>query len=144
MALVRPVCIAVALMLAAPAVHAQATAQTPAAAPATPGADTPYQPSAPLNTMPRWSEFPGAPEGVPTTAEIRLRVNAQLAKRQQLNAETAALVWDKQEPDAIAAEAKGLIDPAYLQPVEPIMTAQQAEAFAASLRAKAAPPPIAQ
>lgn len=142
MALFRPVCIAAALMIAAPLAQAQTPAATPASV-AT-DADTPYQPSAPLNTMPRWSEFPGAPEGVPTPAEIKLRVNAQLAKRQQLNTEVAALVWDKQQPDVIAAQARALIDPAYLTPVDPIMTREQAEAYAAGLRAKAAPPPIAQ
>ena len=142
MALFRSVCIAAVLMLAAPVAYAQSQAQGAPAASL--DVDAPYQPSAPLNTMPRWSEFPGAPEGVPTPAEIKLRVNAQLAKRQQLNAEVAALVWDKQEPDAIAARAKSEIDPAYLQPVDPIMTRDQAEAYAASLRAKAAPPPIAQ
>jgi len=150
MALLRPVCIAAALMIAAPVVaqtaQAQDAAQTPAAtpAPAASDTDTPYQPSAPLNTMPRWAEFPAPPEGVPTPQEIKLRVNAQLARRQQLDSEVAALVWDKQEPDVIAAQAKALIDPAYLKPVEPIMTSQEAEAFAAALRAKAAPPPIAQ
>jgi hypothetical protein len=144
MALLRPVCIAAVLMLAAPVAHAQSTAAAQAAAPATSDADTRYQPSAPLNTMPRWSEFPAPPEGVPTPQEIKLRVNAQLARRQQLDSEVAALVWDKQEPDVIAAQAKALIDPAYLTPVDPIMTREQAEAYAASLRAKAAPPPIAQ
>jgi hypothetical protein len=130
-------------MLAAPVAHAQSTAAAQAV-PATSNTDTPYQPSAPLNTMPRWAEFPAPPEGVPTPQEIKLRVNAQLARRQQLDSEVAALVWDKQEPDAIAAQAKAQIDPAYLTPVEPIMTREQAEAYAASLRAKAAPPPIAQ
>lgn len=136
MASFRPVCILAVLLFAAP--MAQAQSQTAA------DETTPFQLSAPLNTKPRWAEFPAPPEGVPTPAEIKLRVNAQLAKRRQLNAETAALVWDKQEPDAIAAEAKGHLDPAYLQPVDPIMTPQQIDAFAAALRAKAAPPPIAQ
>ncbi len=143
MALFRPVCIAAALVFAASsagtAAHAQTETQPVAAV-----VDAPYQPSAPLNTMPHWAEFPGAPEGVPTPAEIRLRVNAQLARRQQLNDAVANLVWDPQEPDAIAAEAKGHLDPAYLAPVDPVLTPQQVDAFAASLRAKAAPPPVAQ
>lgn len=135
MTLFRPACIAAILLFAAPAAHAQSPAVDAA---------KPAQPSAPLNTMPRWSEFPGAPEAVPTPAEIRLRVNAQLAKRQELDTAVSALVWDRQEPDAIAAEAKGHLDPAYLQPIDPVMTPQQIDAFAASLRAKAAPPPVAQ
>ena len=137
MAWFRPVCIAAAMVIAAPVAQAQD---------AGPAADSaaPSQPSAPLDTMPRWSEFPGVPDAVPTPAEIRLRVNAQLAKRQELDKSVAALVWDKQEPEAIAAEAKGHIDPAYLQPIDPVMTPQQIDAFAASLRAKAAPPPVAQ
>lgn len=133
MALFRPVCIATIVLFAAPVAQAQ-----------TADASASPQPSASLNTMPRWSEFPAAPEAVPTPAEIRLRVNAQLAKRQELKTAVAALVWDKHEPNAIAAEAKSHIDPAYLQPVDPVMTPQQIDAFAASLRAKAAPPPVAQ
>ena len=143
MALFRPVCIAAALMFAGTFLQAAAQAQTETQ-PATVAVDAPYQPSAPLNTMPRWAEFPGAPEGVPTPAEIRLRVNAQLARRQQLNDAVSNLVWDRQEPDAIAAEAKGHIDPAYLNPVDGVLTPQQVDAFAASLRAKASPPPVAQ
>jgi len=135
MALFRPVCIAAVLVFAAPVAQAQSQDGDAAA---------PVRPSAPLNTMPRWSEFPGAPEAVPTPAEIRLRVNAQLAKRQELDTAVAGLVWDKQEPEAIAAEAKGHIDPAYLQPIDPVMTPQQIDAFAAALRARAAPPPVAQ
>ncbi|WP_443747600.1 hypothetical protein [Asticcacaulis solisilvae] len=145
MASLRPVSIAVLLAFAALPARAQmADVKTADVKTADVQASDTPAPSAPLDTMPRWAEFPGPPEAVPTPAEIRLRVNAQLAKRQELDTAVAALVWDKHEPDAIAAEARGHLDPAYLQPVDAPMTPQQIDAFAASLRAKATPPPVAQ
>ncbi len=114
-------------------VAVQASAQT--AAP-----ETPPVPS----TAPHWSEFPAAPENVPTVADIRMKVDAQLQKQRQLQSELAALNWDPQEPDKIYAEATSHIVPAMLTSVDPAMTPAQVDAYAANLRAKAAPPPIAQ
>ena len=108
------------------------------------GSNTPETPSTVPTTAPRWSEFPAPPENVPTAADIRMKVNAELVKQKQLQAELATLVWDPQEPDKIYADAVSHIDPAHLAPVDTAMTPAQADAYAQALRTKAAPPPIAQ
>ncbi len=96
-----------------------------------------------LGTMPKWAEFPVVPTDVPTAADIKARVNAEQAVQKQLNAEVAALVWDRQEPDQIRADLSGRIDLKHAGAVDEAMTPAQMEALAAALRAKAAPPPIA-
>jgi hypothetical protein len=96
-----------------------------------------------LDTMPRWSEFPAPPQDVPTAADIKRRVEAEKAKQRQLESEVAALVWDKQEPERIAGEARQAIASEMPAPVDDILSPQQLEAFVAKLRAEAAPPPVA-
>lgn len=110
-------------------VFAQNTAATP-------------DPSRGLDTMPRWSEFPAPPADVPTPAEIKRRVEAEKAKQRQLNVEVAALVWDKQEPEVIAGEARQEIANTLPPPADEILPPEQLEAFAAKLRAQAVPPPV--
>jgi len=100
-------------------------------------------PSRGLDTMPRWSEFPAPPTDVPTAAEIKRRVDAEKAKQRQLNAEVAALVWDKQEPEAIASAARQEIASTLPPPVDEILTPEQLQAFVTKLRAQAVPPPVA-
>lgn len=96
-----------------------------------------------LDTMPRWSEFPAPPQDVPTAADIKRRVEAEKAKQRQLETEVAALVWDKQEPERIAGEARQAIASDMPAPVDDILSPQQLEAFVAKLRAEATPPPVA-
>jgi len=97
----------------------------------------------PLDTMPRWAEFPVLPTDVPTAADIKARVNVELARQKQLDAEVAALVWDRQEPDQIRDSLLSRIDEKRASPVDQALTSEQLEALAAALRARAAPPPIA-
>ena len=96
-----------------------------------------------LDTMPRWSEFPAPPQDVPTAADIKRRVEAEKAKQRQLETEVAALVWDKQEPEAIAGAARQEIASSLPAPVDEILTPEELQAFVAKLRAQAVPPPVA-
>jgi hypothetical protein len=100
-------------------------------------------PSPSLNSMPRWSEFPVAPTDVPKAADIKQRVDTQLALREQLRAQFYALPWDTFQPDAMAAAVHAQIDQAMLMPVDTPLTPDQLESLGAALRAKAAPPPVA-
>ncbi len=100
-------------------------------------------PSRPLNTLPHWSEFPVAPTDVPTASEIKQRVAGQLVLKQALNMQFNSLSWDAYTPDALATEARNQIDPVKMNPVETPLTASQMESLGAQLRAKAAPPPLA-
>jgi hypothetical protein len=93
--------------------------------------------------MPRWSEFPAPPQDVPTAADIKRRVEAEKAKQRQLSTEVAALVWDKQEPDLIAGQAREAIASTLPAPVDDILSPEQLQAFVAKLRAEAVPPPVA-
>lgn len=95
-----------------------------------------------LNTMPKWSEFPVIPDDVPTAADIKKRVESLKTVQRSLNAEVDAMVWDPQEPEKIAAEGRQEIASTLPPPVDEVMTPEQLEAFAAGLRAKAAPPPL--
>jgi len=112
---------------------AQTTAD-PAAPPPTPQAD--------INTMPKWSEFPVPPTNITTPAEFQADVTETQAKRQQLQTETSALVWDDTVPEPFAADARGRIDPAHTAPIEAETTPAQIDAMAAELRKRAAPPPV--
>lgn len=96
-----------------------------------------------LNTMPRWSEFPAPPQNVPTAAEIKRRVEAEKAKQRQLNAQVSALVWDKQEPENIAGQARDDIASHLPPTVDDILTPEQLSTFVERLRTQAAPPPVA-
>jgi hypothetical protein len=118
--------------LGAGAAWAQGEMQVPAA-----------PPSPSLSTMPHWSEFPVPPTDVPTAADIKERVDAQIVARDLLRAQFRALPWDAFEPEALAAAIHAQINPAMLTPVDAPMTAEQLESMGAALRAKAAPPPIA-
>jgi hypothetical protein len=110
------------------------TVSDPAAPPPPPQAD--------INTMPKWSEFPVPPTNITTPAEFRADVAETQAKRQQLQAETRALVWDNTVPETFAADARGRIDPALTAPIDAQVTPAQIDAQAAELRKRAAPPPV--
>ncbi len=97
-----------------------------------------------LETLPRWSEFPAPPENVPSAADIRLKVNTMAGKGRQLRANASTIVWDNYAPDQLAAQFNKLVESRYLVTVDPELTPAQLDAFAASLRAKAVPPPVAQ
>jgi hypothetical protein len=100
-------------------------------------------PTRPLNTLPHWSEFPVAPTDVPKAAEIKQRVENQMALKQALNAQFNSLTWDVYAPDALATAARSQVDPAKMGPVEVPLTTSQMESLWTALRAKAAPPPVA-
>lgn len=106
-------------------------------------APVPPQPSPSLNTMPHWSEFPVVPTDVPSALDIKARVEGQVAFRDQLRTQYSALKWDAFQPDVMAAAIQANIDPTKLVPVDPALNSQQLDSLGAALRAKAAPPPLA-
>ncbi len=129
-----PVSVALLIMMSCPT-HLLAQTAADQAAP------TP-QPQADINTMPKWSEFPVPPTNITTPAEFQADVTQTLQKRQQLQSETSALVWDDTVPETFAEDARGRLDPAHLAPIDAQVTPAQIDAQAAELRKRAAPPPI--
>ena len=92
---------------------------------------------------PRWSEFPAAPQGVPTEGEFAMRVVATEKAKAILEAQARDLVWTLDNTEGWATQARGFVDPALAQPAPPDARAQT-EAWAAEMRAKATPPPVAK
>ncbi len=95
-----------------------------------------------LSTIPRWSEFPAAPTNVPTPQVFSTRVKAATASQVQLSREMAAITWDSDigEPYANASRARLKADK--MKPIDPALTVDQINAFAASVRQRAVPPPV--
>jgi hypothetical protein len=93
---------------------------------------------------PRWSEFPQAPKNVPPLSAFAERVQKEEADKAALEAVGASIVWERFQPDTIAATANAQLDPNKFKPIDPEMTPDQTEALAQSLRAQDTPPPVAQ
>lgn len=93
--------------------------------------------------IPKWSDFPAPPTGIPTVAEFAQRVKTQTTASEKLAVEVRALVWDKEQPEPYAAAAIARIEAKYLKPVDSIMTAEQIERLAEDLRRRAVAPPMA-
>ncbi len=94
-------------------------------------------------TMPKWSEFPVPPKDVPTPADIAVEVKTQNDKARGLTNEVAALNWDPEDAETVRKETVARLDPDMMKPLDQPMSATAIEAFAADLRRKAVPPPVA-
>ena len=127
---------------AASAVPQPATTQTVTVVEPDMGALTPPKP--PTAGKPRWSEFPQAPKNVPPLSAFAERVHKEEADKAALEAIGASIVWERFQPDTIAATANAQLDPSKFKPIDPEMTPDQTEALAQSLRAQDTPPPVAQ
>lgn len=137
----------VAQTASTPAASQAAPVQAPTTQDATvvePNTDALKPPGRPVMTMPKWSEFPKAPKNVPTIPDFAGRVHKEEGDSAQLDAIGRAIVWEKFQPAAIAADANARIDPAKITPIDPELTPAQTEALAQSLRTQATPPPLIQ
>lgn len=92
---------------------------------------------------PRWSEFPAAPRDVPTEGEFAMRVVATEEAKAILEAQARDLVWTLDDTEGWAAQARSHVEASYAQPA-PADARAQTEAWAAEMRAKATPPPVAK
>lgn len=99
-------------------------------------------PATPVNTMPRWSEFPTPPKTATPLSEFAARVRTLNQAGAQLTYEKSQIHWPTITPEDLHAQILAKIDPARMAPIDPPMTPQQIEAFAAKQRARAAPPPV--
>jgi hypothetical protein len=89
---------------------------------------------------PRWSQFPAAPQNVPTPGDIAVRVNDTQAAQAQLLASAAQIQWTLTgDTEAFAAQARAEIDPTKAAPVS--ANAQQTEEFLRAMKNIATPPP---
>lgn len=92
---------------------------------------------------PRWSEFPAAPTDVPAPAEFAMRVADAEEAQAILEAQARDLVWTLEDSEGWATSTRAQVDASLAQPAPPDARAQ-AEAWAAEMRAKATPPPVAK
>lgn len=95
-------------------------------------------------TYPRWSQFPAAPQNVPTDTDIRNQVLGLEAAELQLNREVSAIDWTLDESDGApwASRTLNRIDPRLSRPADP-QAVQEALAWAERMRERSvAPPPI--
>ncbi|MBX7247795.1 MAG: hypothetical protein K1X35_01960 [Caulobacteraceae bacterium] len=93
--------------------------------------------------FPRWSEFPAAPQNVPTAEDFRMRVVETEEAQRILAAQAAQLQWELENTEAWAQASRSLVDADLAQPA-PADAARQTEAWAAAARAQAVPPPVAK
>jgi len=89
---------------------------------------------------PRWEDFPKAPAGLPTPFEVATQVNTLEATGGALTGEVSRIDWQSQDPTEFEREVAARVA---ATPVSPATekTAEEVEAFAQSLRDRAAAPP---
>jgi outer membrane murein-binding lipoprotein Lpp len=93
-----------------------------------------------LGAYPRWSQFPHGPQPVPPPSEIASNVGELQAAQADLLSSASKLEWTLSGTESFAAQVRAEINPAYATPA-PTEEQGEAEAYARSLREKAAPPP---
>lgn len=117
---------------------APVTDQTSAAAPSVEAA------LAQVDGYPRWREFPADPRNVPTTADIRARVEGVEADQAVLEQQVAGIGWtlDRLDLEPWAQAARARLDPRLARAATPEQF-REIEPWAAALRERAeAPPPV--
>ena len=92
---------------------------------------------------PRWADFPAAPAGVPTEGEFAMRVADAEEAQAILQAQARDLVWTLDDTEGWASSARAHVDHSLAQPA-PADARAQTEAWAAEMRARATPPPVAK
>ena len=91
---------------------------------------------------PRWSQFPSAPQQVPTPAEFAARANGAEGDQAQLLDEASKLQWTLCCTEEWATQARSAIDPGLAVPA-PADSDAQTDAFVKAMQAVATPPPPA-
>lgn len=92
---------------------------------------------------PRWADFPAAPTDVPQPAQVAANVGALNADSGALAGQVAQIDWTMDsDPTAFIESIQQRFDPAKMAPIG-AQTPEEVEAFAETLRRRAAaPPPI--
>lgn len=92
---------------------------------------------------PRWADFPATPTDLPQPAQVATNVQALNAGSSVLATQVAGIDWTlSADPTAYVESITRRFDPAKMAPIG-AQTPEEVEAFAESLRRRAAaPPPI--
>lgn len=91
---------------------------------------------------PRWTDFPSAPQDLPSPTQIASSVQALENKGTALGGEVSRIEWTLDDPEALAARTRAQVGAVPTSP-DSVQTAEDIEALAQSLRDQAkAPPPI--
>ena len=92
---------------------------------------------------PRWADFPAAPTDMPQPAQVAAKVQALNAGSGVLATQVAGIDWTlDNDPAAFVESINRRFDPARMAPLG-AQTPEEVEAFAETLRRRAAaPPPI--
>lgn len=91
---------------------------------------------------PRWADFPPAPTGLPSDAEIAAAVASTTAEQGALAVEVAAIDWSLDDPAGFAAATRERVDQSKVAPITQ-QTRETLDAWAEALRERGrAPPPI--
>jgi hypothetical protein len=92
---------------------------------------------------PRWADFPAAPTDVPQPAQVAANVSRLNADSGALAGQVAKIDWTMDsDPTAFIESIQQRFDPAKMAPIG-AQTPEEVEAFAETLRRRAAaPPPI--
>jgi len=92
---------------------------------------------------PRWADFPAAPTDVPQPAQVAANVSTLNADSGALAGQVAKIDWTMDsDPTAFIESIQQRFDPAKMAPIG-AQTPEEVEAFAETLRRRAAaPPPI--
>lgn len=112
----------------------------PAPAPAIPTAPTIRDIERDEKGFPKWSNFPAAPENVPTSADIRQRVNDIKSHEVALEAAVAGLNWETIDPAAYSSTTRARLNTDLSRPVTK-NNCGDIHQFALSTRARVVVPP---
>ncbi|MDC7674833.1 hypothetical protein [Asticcacaulis machinosus] len=92
--------------------------------------------------FPKWSNFPSAPQNVPTASDIKQRVSSINGREDALETAVARLSWDMTDPVAYSASTRNRLNSDLSRPVTK-NSCNEIHQFALTQRAKAVPPPSA-
>lgn len=91
---------------------------------------------------PRWEDFPAAPQALPPVEQVAANVGALSQANTALTQDVAGIDWTLSDADRFAEETRRQVDSVPVSP-DAARTAEEIDAVAAALRARAkAPPPI--
>lgn len=90
--------------------------------------------------FPKWSDFPAAPENIPSSGSIKIAVEKTLVARSEVENELLVLNWDVGTPESLGLEISKKIQPKNYKGLDPSLDSNELEVYAENLRRRGAPP----
>ncbi|WKL56607.1 hypothetical protein Q1W73_13075 [Asticcacaulis sp. ZE23SCel15] len=116
------------------------TSDAPESAPSIPTATVVRDIERDKKGFPKWSNFPAAPDNIPTSSDIKQRVSDIKAREDTLEQAVTGLKWDAIDPASYSSSVRARLNADLSQPVTK-NNCGDIHQFALSTRARVALPP---